>query len=138
MDKETSNLLKRIKNGYESHKSALIFDIKKLLLTIFNLDYAYNVRVNFLHPIIIAETTKCSPADLCLSYKTITGVEVDYPHDDEMDNMRPSDFDVIEGAYAFTNNVNGDTYCRLDDLEIDNLFRISKALEELAKTCYNK
>lgn len=136
MDKKTSNLLKKIKKGYESHKSALIFDIKKLMLTTLNLDYAYDVNVNFLHPIIIAETTKCSPSDLCLSYKTITGIEVDYPHDDGMANMHPED--VIEGAYAFVNNVNGDTYCRLDDLEIDNLYRISKALEELVKTCYNR
>lgn len=47
MDRQTSNLLKKIKNGYENHKSALIFGIKKLMLTTLNLDYAYDVRVNY-------------------------------------------------------------------------------------------
>lgn len=134
MDKKTFNLLKKIKNDYESHKSTLVFDIKKLMLTTLNLDDANYVRVNFLYPIIIAATTKCSPSDLCLSYKTITSIEVIYPYDDGMDNMLSSD--VIDRAYALVNSVNGNPYCRLDDLEIDNLYRIFKALEELAKTCY--
>ena len=132
MNKETYNIIKSAKEEYKSSKNILTHFIKKLVLTSFNESNSFNVEVKFDKPITIC-VPNLKSTHYSLEFINVSSLEVNHYGGKNNDKFSPTDYEVIEGAFADIYGVYDEFVSSVEQLPTEAIYAILLELERKLK-----
>lgn len=129
MKKETYNIIRSFKEEYESSKNVLTHLIKKLVLTSFNDNNSFEVKVEFDKPVSI-----CVPSLKSVHYSVdiinVAALKVRYAvGDEDKSNLSPTDYEVVECSWANIYGTSGEFIATVEQLPTEAIYAILLELE---------